>query len=535
MKEESIQAKSTGLEGQISSKISASHYVERSCDWASLSVFDITNQEGSQVPSSFDSKVQTTTFSQAITAANVVISQRDHELLLDHLLDRGKDEQHAYLLCGLMETRGHGRLLVRDIVFAEPHDLVQQTPTFLELSLDYVLRVLDRARDENLHIIEAHSHPFHHGPGVSFSSIDIAGELERFPWYATEMPWMRPATLVFGHDSVDGHWWNPNTLRLEAIEAVTVVGTRFQKRITTSNARWNLAGRHESETYARQEMALGSAGQAAIRKLRVGIVGAGGLGSVFCQQFAYLGVSEIVVVDPDTVEHSNLNRLIFGRPEDAETSIPKVDVMRRGIGEVRPDISVTAIQGSIVEPAIQQSLKDVDLLIAATDCDGARLVCGQLATRYLIPLFDTGSGVQVLEGSVTAMGGQCMFFAPGEACIACSGYIDADKARIGLMTAFERERHIERGYGTGEKQPAVLFLNSVVVSLAMAEIVKYITNLCEPNQVTFYDGLTGQAQPCAGPSRQDDCPACHRSGLYGRGDEDKTRFERGIPIALEEI
>lgn len=126
-----------------------------------------------------------------------------------------------------------------------------------------------------------------------------------------------------------------------------------------------------------------------------------------------------------------------------------------------------------------------------------------------------------------------MFFAPGEACLDCSGYIDANRAQLGLMTRFERERHIERGYGTGEKQPSVLFLNSAVVALTIGEIVKYVTRLAEPSQVIFYDALTGTAQPCAGPAKLEYCPTCHRNALYGRGDEDRTQFERGFPMVAE--
>ncbi|MDP2989888.1 MAG: ThiF family adenylyltransferase, partial [Kiritimatiellota bacterium] len=68
----------------------------------------------------------------------------------------------------------------------------------------------------------------------------------------------------------------------------------------------------ELERYDRQIMipGFGAAGQAKLKKAKIFIAGAGGLGSPVAIYLAAAGIGTLRIADPDTVELSNLNRQV---------------------------------------------------------------------------------------------------------------------------------------------------------------------------------------------------------------------------------
>jgi molybdopterin-synthase adenylyltransferase len=81
------------------------------------------------------------------------------------------------------------------------------------------------------------------------------------------------------------------------------------------------------DQFHRQVLALGADGQAALETVVVGVVGLGGTGSIVAARLAHLGVRDLVFVDRDRVETSNLPRIVGANGEDVDT--PKVKVAAR--------------------------------------------------------------------------------------------------------------------------------------------------------------------------------------------------------------
>src|SRR5581483_7776567 len=53
----------------------------------------------------------------------------------------------------------------------------------------------------------------------------------------------------------------------------------------------------------------GARGQALLRSLKIGVIGAGGAGSLVLEQLNHVGVGEPVAIDPDRIDVSNLSRI----------------------------------------------------------------------------------------------------------------------------------------------------------------------------------------------------------------------------------
>ena len=75
-------------------------------------------------------------------------------------------------------------------------------------------------------------------------------------------------------------------------------------------------GEQEPKRYERQIKLFGAKGQEKLKRAKVIIAGAGGLGSVSAAYLTVAGVGRIRVVDHDVVELSNLNRQILHWDKD---------------------------------------------------------------------------------------------------------------------------------------------------------------------------------------------------------------------------
>ena len=99
-------------------------------------------------------------------------------------------------------------------------------------------------------------------------------------------------------------------------------------------------GSDEIERYARHLVLrdIGGPGQQRLKKARVLVIGAGGLGAPLLQYLAAAGVGVIGVVDDDRVALSNLQRQVIHATEDVGRL--KVDSARAAIARLNPHVAV---------------------------------------------------------------------------------------------------------------------------------------------------------------------------------------------------
>src|SRR5262249_15435234 len=104
----------------------------------------------------------------------------------------------------------------------------------------------------------------------------------------------------------------------------------------------------ELERYARHIVLreVGGPGQAALKRARVLVVGAGGLGAPALLYLAAAGVGTLGVVDDDEVTLSNLQRqVIHGTPE---IGVPKVASAAATVHRLNPHVAVEAHETRLV-------------------------------------------------------------------------------------------------------------------------------------------------------------------------------------------
>src|SRR5713101_5045507 len=76
----------------------------------------------------------------------------------------------------------------------------------------------------------------------------------------------------------------------------------------------------------------------------IGLVGLGGGGSHHAQQLAHVGIGGFVLVDPDTIDLTNTNRMVGGTLADVEAQLAKVEIAARLIRGVQPDARIKALK-----------------------------------------------------------------------------------------------------------------------------------------------------------------------------------------------
>lgn len=461
-----------------------------------------------------------------VLSSNLWSQLRSHLLSINHgPRHRAVNEQLAFILAAPNVSANRIRLVGHELLLAQSRDLDHQSPSSIGPDGRFVADALTRCRQEGWSLIEVHSHPFDSGPKTTFSTIDWSNDRIKMPRLASMLPesfWH--ATMVVGQNSLDAHYYQRATGAIRPVRQVTIVGadSDVSPVLRYLPASSTAAGsiRPPDACHSRQLPLLGAATQEAFSKARVAVVGLGGLGSFVALQLAYLGVGHLVLIDPDLIEASNLNRLIGAGPGDIGRH--KVEIFRETIERVTPNVEVTAVPAPLLDNLALDHAKGTDLLLGCVDGHGARLSLNHLSIRYLIPFIDAGTGARLGTDDIPAkLGGQVQVVAPGIGCLECRGFIHAQRAAYDLAPPAVQEYERAHGYGTEEPQPSVIFLNGVVASMQIAAAARVLSAGSGHEHVTpnlvVYDALTQRTFPAA-VSYSPECATCGTYGVVGVAD-----------------
>lgn len=154
---------------------------------------------------------------------------------------------------------------------------------------------------------------------------------------------------------------------------------------------------------------IGVDGQRALRRARVLLVGAGGLGSPAALYLAAAGVGTLGLVDFDTVDVSNLQRQVIHGTRDIGRH--KLDSARDRIADINPGVHVEGFPVRLSADNAREIAEGFDVILDGTDNFG---------TRYLVNDLCVLLGVPNVYGSIFRFDGQASVFAAADGpCYRC--------------------------------------------------------------------------------------------------------------------
>jgi molybdopterin/thiamine biosynthesis adenylyltransferase len=217
----------------------------------------------------------------------------------------------------------------------------------------------------------------------------------------------------------------------------------------------------EIERYDRQIMIqeIGKGGQIRLKRSKVFVAGAGGLGSPVSMYLVAAGVGSLKIVDHDRVELSNLNRQILHWDQDIQKR--KVDSALEKLRKLNTSVSIEVLEKTITEENVLNLVADCDGIVDAMDNLPARYILNKAALDRNVPFF---------HGAVRGFEGRAMTIVPGEsACLRC----------------------LYRGPVPPEKFPVIGVTPAVVGCIQATEVIKWIVGIGEllTNRLLLYDGL----------------------------------------------
>lgn len=453
-------------------------------------------------------------------AATLVIADDLWRGLREHLL-AGRDERLAFVL-----ARDAGeRLLARELIAIPDAALDVQAADRLSLHPDMQIEVMNAAARSGLSIVEAHSHPSARG-AVDFSLTDRLGQEETVAYLSDVLPGRSYGALVLGRDAVRGTVWRGSDRK--ALASISVVGDTLEGWPADGRAMDALGVGHASrERHDRQARAFGKAGHARIAGTRLAIVGLGGIGSLVAMQLAHLGARDLVLIDHDLVEETNLNRLAGAGARDIGRA--KVAVVADYARKVDPAIRVLPLQMNIRDPQAMRVATGADVLFGCVDTDSGRLILNRLALAYLLPYIDCGVSIKATAGVIEEAGGRVVVWTPGRPCLLCCRAINTAVASAELEPTELQEDRRRHGYvlGADIPDPSVVSLNGVIASMAVTEFLALVTGFRASRHYRVHDMLE-QRVVCRCEQRQAGCVACASEGT---GDEAglERYARRGLP------
>ena len=370
---------------------------------------------------------------------------------------------------------------------------------------------------------------------VEFSKADLASHVRGYPALLDITRGGPVGALVFAQNAVAGDIWLPGKQR-HILHHATVVSLQPRRLYPRPSA----MAQHINPMYDRQVRLFGETGQKLLGALKVGVIGAGGGGSLLLQMLARLGVGHIVAVDPDLMEMTNFPRIVGSRRSDMVWSWmsssnrlircigqflarSKVHVAQWVAHEANPALQFDAIRGSVVDIGVARKLTDVDFLFLATDTMQSRLVFNALVHQYLIPGIQIGAKVQTDSetGRIDDVFAISRLVLPTAGCLLCNGAISSSKLQLEALG--EGERQSQR-YISGEDIPApsVITLNSLGASQAMNDFLFIVTGLLRDTARSEHILIHPRDRTTEKISLRRD-PACSMCSLslgsiYARGD-----------------
>jgi molybdopterin-synthase adenylyltransferase len=369
-----------------------------------------------------------------------------HEQALAHLLRPDHQEDLCFAIWHPSQGRRRFSGLITDLILPKDEERrVHGNASFMPSYFERAVVAAVRAKG-GLALLHSHLGP----SWQDMSADDVRAEHGHAPAAkgATGLPLLG---LTAGTDGAwSARFWEktaPRTYVRRWCTSVRVVGERLG--LTFHDGL--LPKPRINEAWQRTVSAWGEDAQADLTRLHIGIVGAGSVGAIIAEALARTGIGRITLIDFDTVEYVNLDRLLHATRLDAALYQSKVACLARALKKSATawPFAVHEVDRSVVEDDGFCSALDCDVLFICVDRPWPRFALNLIAYAHLIPVVDGGIRIEVTRrGKLKCADIRAHVAAPGRPCLACleqynpgvvsverEGLLDDPTYIDGLMTA----------------------------------------------------------------------------------------------------
>lgn len=216
-----------------------------------------------------------------------------------------------------------------------------------------------------------------------------------------------------------------------------------------------------------------------LRRSKVMVVGAGALGNEILKNLALLGVGNILIVDFDAVEASNLSRSVLYRLSDDGKS--KAHAAAESVRALNPDCTVYALNADITSEIGAGVFRWADVVICGLDNRQARMSVNAACWKVNRPWVD---------GATESFQGVARVFRPPDGvCYECTlGENDIKLLNVRNSCGFLAKEAIRRG-----RTPTTPTTSAVVAGVEVQEAIKLLHSPDLPGLIGkgfFFDGST---------------------------------------------
>jgi molybdopterin/thiamine biosynthesis adenylyltransferase len=238
--------------------------------------------------------------------------------------------------------------------------------------------------------------------------------------------------------------------------------------------------------------------QEKLRSARVLVIGAGALGNEILKNLALLGFANIVIVDLDSIEASNLSRSVLFRASDVGR--PKAEAAAEAVRNIFPEAQVHPITANVLHGLGLGLFGWADVVLAGLDNREARLWINRACWKMNKPWID---------GAIEGINGVARVFLPGAPpCYECTlGETDwaiLNKRMSCNLLALESD--------TEGKVATTPTISSIIAGLQVQEAVKLLHGLpVLAGQGFIFEGLNHTSYKVE-DTENPDCMSHHTFG-----------------------
>lgn len=397
-----------------------------------------------------------------IQSSALVIPAGIHAGLKAHLFPGDGCEAAAILLCS-RSPGARKRLLAHRLILVPHGDCPIRTPDYISWPGRYLEEAIDRGEGEGFSVVLIHSHP---GGMFAFSHVDdesdaVAVRALHAAYEADHgSAIMMPSGAIRARTYRDGIATDLDLVIVPGDDILTY---------------W--ADRDENQ---RAPVAFTSGMTAQNSRLSVLVIGASGTGSPTIEQLLRLGFGRVVGVEYDLTEFKNLNRILNTTIADAETEVPKVQVMLRAAESHRGQGVFVPVERSIFDRGAVLAGADCDIILCCVDTLEARYIADLMGSAFLMPIIDMGVVIPTRRASartvIADVCGRIDYVYPGGSTLADRGVYTPEALETEYLRLNAPDVHREKvkeGYirGMAEEAPSVISLNMRASAAAVNELL----------------------------------------------------------------